>query len=268
MAVIAKVDRVDLLEAQERDGVVIRLVTRARVTGLTDTGVAALTSALATPGIPQAEATLSGYPQLVLRDRNPQVVEEDRTIVDIDLVYEHFDNEGQSFAAPFTSAVVGQIRASVQQSSTNIDIFNKLITVEHTYTDDQRKGKKETQGGTVQFLQAQRTISFTGIKVSVRPWLIANQLIGHLNELPWQGQAVHEWICTGVNWDILTVAGKHNMTFDFQHNPDTWNPTVIFIDDRDGKPPKDLVAGTGFKTIRKHPEVNFERIIGVRLQGS
>ncbi len=57
------------------------------------------------------------------------------------------------------------------------------------------------------------------------------------------------------------------MTFEFQLNPDGWDPTVIFIDDRTGKPPPDLVPNVGYKTVTKMPACDFESVIGVDIQG-
>lgn len=263
----AKVQRTDFLEAQEKDGTVVRLVTRSRVIQVTDGSLAALNSALAL--MPAVGSQPVGFPQLMLRERNPVISEDDPQTVDVDLVYEHYDNPGQSFAAPLTGAVIGSVRAYVQQSESNIDINGRTVEVEHTYpTDDPEKaGKTEKQGGRFEFYQAQRTIHYEGIKTTSRPWLIANQMIGALNSNPWMGQGAREWMCTGVSWGLLT-GNSYPMSFEFQHNPDTWDPTVVFIDDRTGRPPKDLVKDTGFKKVFKHPVTNFERVIGVRLQGA
>ena len=86
----ARIDRIDMLEAQERHGVIIRLIRRARVIDLPDTDYTVLFTALAAAGIPAAGSSLTGASHLILAERNPRIV--DRDTVDVDLVYEEFDN--------------------------------------------------------------------------------------------------------------------------------------------------------------------------------
>lgn len=278
MAVEVKIDRIDLLEAQERNGVTIRLVRRARVINLTNTDHTVLFSALAEAGIPAAGSTLTGVgaSNLILTERNPRIV--DKTTVDVDLVYEKFDNEGQSFDTPPLGFFTANVRVSVQQVTTNKDIDGLAVSVEHTWpsvTPPELQvhpaGELSVQGGEFQAFIPQRSFSVEGYKITNAPWVLANQMIGRLNNAPFSGQAIHEWMCVGATWRIADndiAANRYFMSFEFQHNPDTWNPTVVFIDPETGKPPKDLVQGVGFKTIRRNPEINFETVLGTRIQGA
>lgn len=264
----AKIQRTDLLTSQELDGAIIRLVTRSRVIELSDTSLEVLNSALAAAGIPAAGSSLTGYPNLILKERNTTLV--DQSTVDVDLVYEPF-YEDQDLDIPITSVLSTSARANVQQITTNLDKDGNTITVEHTYPFDDPNFPGETieQGGEIQVFVPQRTISVRGVKDTTRPWLITNSIIGKINNAPWMGEGLHEWMCVTANWELLSavpVANKYRMEFVFQHNAETWNPQVVFIDSETGKPPKDLVEGTGFKTIRSHEEVNFESILGLRLQ--
>jgi len=269
MAASAKIQRTDLLEAQERHGAIVRLVMRSRVVDLTDTTYETLMTALDVSGIPAAGSTLTGAPNLILTERNPKLV--NKGVVDVDLVYEHFMNEGQDLDTPLGGLSTGRISANVQQVTSNLDGDDVPITVEHTYpaTDPDWPGETKTQGGEIQYYQPQRTIFLQGIKDTFRPWVIANSIIGKVNSTTWSGEGRHEWMCTNVTWTLYDrdTQNRYLMTFEFQHNPDSWNPTAVFIDERTGRPPVDLVEDEGYKYIRKHDAINFERVIGTRIQG-
>lgn len=275
MAVVAKIQRVSLLESQEVDGAVRRLVTRTTVVGLTDTTLAVLNSALAAAGIPAPGTTLVGFPELILRERNTKLVDQDKGTVDVDLVYEHLLSQGQSLTNPVTGASVVRASAKVQQIRTNKDIFGKTIELEHTYpdTDESKERRKEKfkQGGEVDFFRVMRSFTIAGNRTTTIPWLVANSIVGKINATAWSGGEIRTWLCVGASWELLKSAGastKYDFEFEFQHNPDTWDPTAVFIDDRTGKPPVNLVQDKGFKVVRVLGETDFEAIVGGRIQGA
>ena len=68
---------------------------------------------------------------------------------------------------------------------------------------------------------------------------------------------------------VTLCSNRYFFTFEFQRNPDTWDPTAVFIDDRTQRPPanlKDNSEETGFKTIQYLPGVDFNEVIGTLLQ--
>jgi len=270
MAGTARVERVDLLEARERHGTAVRVVLRSRVVGLTDTTYATLFTALAVSGIPSVGSLLAGAPHLTLAERNPKLV--NKGTVDVDLVYEPFNDEGQNMDNPPNSVMTGVLRASVSQVTTNLDKDGEAVSLTHTWPSDDpdHPGRTDVQGGEFQVFVPQKTFVVQGIKTSSRPWVISNKIIGSVNNGFFAGERAHEWLCTSAGWEIVDASSpnRYHMTFEFQHNPDTWNPQVVFIDNRTGKPPVDLVEGDGFKTVRVHDEENFESIIGTRIQGA
>jgi len=271
MVASAKVERVSLLEAQELDGGIRRLVTQTRIVGLTDAGLAVLTTALGL--VPAAGSALAGFPDLILRERNPKLVEEEPGVVDVDLVYEHHTAGGQAITAPVTGSMVVRASARVQQTKTNKDIFGDTISLSHTYpsSDKGRPGETFTQGGEVDYFRVMRSFVVEGVRVTNNAWLIANSIIGKINQTAWSGGEIHEWMCVGVEWSLIQLAGassRYTFRFELQHNPDTWNPQVVFIDDRTGKPPTGLIQDVGFKTVRILAEADFESVIGGRIQGA
>lgn len=270
----AKIDRVSLLECQEEDGAVVRLVTQARVIGITDTSPVALLSALAASGIPAAGSTPSGFTNLFLRQRNAKIVDADAGTVDVDLVYEKKSATSapwQNFDAPADSAIVGEMTVDVQQVTTNLDGEGNQITVRHTFpsTDVDFPSQEITQGGEVTYYEPQRRFTVRGIKNTNRPWLLATAILGKVNESAWSSGGPREWLCVGARWDIHDRSGsnRHLMEFSFQHNPNTWDPTVVFIDNRSGKPPENLIENVGYKKVLILPQVAFEQVLGTRMQG-
>lgn len=272
----AKVLRTSTVECSEKHGAIVRLVTVSRVVGIVDTSLAALLTALGTAGIPAAGSGLAGFANLVLVSRDPQIVDDDPGTFDVTLTYEVISAEtasGQSFDAPIDDVIVGEVRVDVQQVTTNLDGQGNQITVSHTFpTDDPDfpDGNLITQGGEVNVFIPQRTFTIRGIKNLARPWLLANSLIGRVNSTAWSGEGAREWLCTGATWKIHDRSGpnRYLMEFEFQHNAETWDPVVVFIDSRTSKPPPNLIEDVGFKKVIVLPEIPFESILGSRMQGA
>lgn len=266
----AYVDRTDTLQASERDGVVTKVVRRARVVGLTDDDYAVLFTALSVAGVPAAGSTLTGAPNLVLVERNVQVVDGDRSTVDVELVYEHVLNKGQNLNSPPLGYLLAEVRGSVNEQESNLDGSGFPVTVQHAYPSDDPDfpSKTKVQGGSIKFFQAQATKVVQGIRATNYPWLLQQHLLGAINELPWSGGNSYEWLCTGASWRPYDgSSSKYEFVFEFQHNPETWNPTVVYIDERTGKPPQGLLDNVGYKTVVKHRVVDFAAALGGRVQG-
>jgi len=283
----AAIDRIDTLEATERYGTLIHFVRSVRVINVVATDYTVLMTALEaldvfSQPIPVAYGTMGDGTtkdkNLVLTERQISLV--DNTTVDVKLTYEHALNDGQSLEeTAFYGAIVGTVSTTIQEIETNIDGDGKPITVSHQWptTDVDFGGPPQqthVQGGTFKFFQAQRTLSFTGLRTTAYPDMMALKMVGALNNKPWYGEVARMWMCTKVEYTPFDIAsglavgaGRYKMMFEFQHNPDTWDTTVYFEDARTGKPPTGLVAEMGYKKISKHKEVDFEDLMGVRVAG-
>lgn len=268
----AHIDHVSQLDATERNGTIVRLARRVRVTGLSNTDHSILFDAL--EECPDAGSSLAdeGFTNLVLVERNPKLVDGDTGTVDVDLIYEHVAaTDGQNIDSPPFGVLVGESNATLNQVTSNLDADGEAIVLSHTYPeeDDEFPDQTKQQGGEITYYEPQITTRFQGIKQTRYPWLIQRQLTGAVNASSWSGGDPHTWMCVGVKWKPLDrrTPNRYVFEFEFQYNPDTWNPTAVFNDERTGKPPVGLVEGTGYKYIRKHREVNFEQVIGTRIQG-
>lgn len=268
-----KIDIIETLEMKEQWGVLVGVKRQAKVIGLTGTTWETMYDALEAAGLPKYGEYLDDDrgAELALTDREVQMIDRDKAVVD--LTYKHFNDAGQNLFPQNLDemedrSVAGKMTASVVQKETNLyreggSGPETLIKVTHTYpdTDADYGGKTITQTGKVQVFIPQRTFTVRGIKSTAAPWNMAEALVGAVNNAIWLGKPKHTWMCTEVTWDYR-MRGQFFMEFQFQHNPDTWNPTAIFIDDRTGRPPEGVVPGLGYKYIRYHTEVNFPSKLG------
>lgn len=271
-------DRTDVLELEESFGVVTRCVRRFRVLGLTQTDYTVLLNGLAAANVPVQGDKLPGANNLVVTKRTVKLVEEDPHVVDVECTYEHAFNEGQSIDSPPFGTFMGEAQVTLNQQTSNLDKDGNTIFVEHTYPsgpvaeggDPNYPGQTKVQGGEFQYFQPQLSLKYQGIKFTSTPWLINRAIAAAINDSTWGGGDPGTWMCTGCAWkpcDFASSPSRYYMTFEFQFNPDGWDPTVVFIDDRTGKPPKNLVKDVGYKVVPKHNRVNFDTILGVTVTG-
>ena len=271
-------DLISFLEADERDGMLQRLVRVAYVSGISGiTDYSVLTSALDEAGVPAygdtlTENTANNEYYMRLVERNPRLIDKDK--VEIQLVYESILNSPQFLHDPRANQILGSVRCSIQQKTSSTNKFGDEVTVQYTYPADDSYNRSGTdeQGVEFQYYEAQRSVVIEGIKIEQMPWLIANRIVGRVNSVPFSGEAVRTWLCTACNWrpgwQGRAVSNNHYyMDFEFQFDADTWDPVVRWIDPNTGRPPKDLVQDVGIKTIEKLEEVDFEDIIGAPIQG-
>lgn len=272
---IVKIDRIDTLRATERNGVIRNLTRRARVINLTSTDYTVLWTSLAQAGIPASGSRLTGtgFEELILVERSPAIVDE--ATVDVDLGYEHVLDGNQDLIDPSgqRGIIYGKTRCSIQQTTTNFYRANGVgpqqqVIVAHRFPEDDPDYPDETveQGGEITVFLAQRNLQFEGFIDTRAPWALANALIASINSGSWCNQGPHEWMCTEVQWQRWKE-GRYKFSFEFQHNSDTWNPTAVFVDQRTGKPPPNLVANVGYQTIPYHKLVNYNRAFNSYFEG-
>ena len=267
------------IQIVEENGTLMQTVREFLVSVDAGTGANAAADALDTPGVPQYGDRLDNrflYPgySLIVHRRSVEMVDEGTAKVTI--TYENsfsVDAMEDQFDAPFMDSMAGEVRCSIQQKGSNLDGDGNQVTVSHTFPADDRNHPGETivQGGEFTFYSAQRSFSIHGIKETNTPWNIANTIIGSVNIYPFSGEAARMWLCTAVNWKPESNYGgvtRYFMRFEFEFNPDSWDPTVVFIDEATNKPPPDLVPGVGIVTVEKLPAVDFEYVIGTFIFGA
>lgn len=290
MAIKVYIDRIETLEMKEKWGVLESVVRRAFVKGLVGTSWAVMYSVLEAAGIPKKGAYLDADKgvNLYVTDRDVKMVDKDSA--EVVITYGHFADRGQKLYVDWgfvtNRNISGRMEVSVAQKTTNMFREEgrgeqKLIQLQHTYppTDPDYAGQTIFQTGEINVAIPQRTFSIQGCKEFRQsgPWDMAENLIGCINNKEWMGQPRHTWMCTEVTWEYRDTqpdsgnpayrSSLYFMTFSFQHNPDTWNPSVVFIDDRTNRPPSNLEENQGYKYIRYHREVDFKIELGFRVIG-
>ena len=267
------IDRLTTLALTEKYGVIERVERNAVIKGLSGSDWEVLMSALAACPAKNSYLNESKYPHLVLTERLPRMI--DPTIAEVQLVYERKANPGQNMGSlsysgePIMKApVAGSMACSIQQVTTNKDANGALIVLSHTYPGDDLNfpGETRQQTGEITIYQPNRVISVQGYREIDNPWVLLEKVVGKLNNGTWHGQPSRTWMCSEGRFEQCDL-DTYSMSFQFQHNPDGWDATTIFIDSVSGKPPVGLVDGVGIKTIRYQEMVNFEVQLGFHILG-
>lgn len=267
----AHIDTIEVLTMQERAGAIVGLTREAIVTGLTGVPLEKLYAALDAAGVPVYGTVLDAGrgKRVFVTDRNVKML--DRDTASVTITYESKESKRSTENG---TSVVGKMTASVAQVDTNLYRENGRgeqlpVALEHTYPDDDPDfaGQTIKQAGQMKVFVPQRTFTCDGVRATLTPWTIVDTMIGCVNRAAWMGGGPREWMCTEVTWEVQGYM-KYLMAFTFQHNEDTWDPTVTFIDSRTNRPPKDLMAGKGYKTVPYHRPIDFSQHIGFRVAGA
>lgn len=146
----------------------------------------------------------------------------------------------------------------------NAPLVRRQIVVRHTYPDGRQS---DPQGGEITVMQPHRNFTVQGYKATATPWIIEKGIINRVNERTWMDGGKWEWMCTEVTWEAIDANKLYKMKFEFQHNPDTWQPTAVYIDSKTGKPPAGLIPGVGSRQIEYHDEIDFNNFFRATFEG-
>ena len=290
MATQVTIDRLEDLGLTERHGILMSLRKRAFIRGLVTTDHNVLFEALNNLGLAPGSVLEDGdgaQTGLVLTERNATILPDDNSAAFVDLFYEHFMNEGQVIDKdlnPYGGALI-ESRASLQQITTQWSspwktqseataaggTVREQLFVEHEFPADDPDfpSQLKVQGGEIQVFEQQETIQVSGIKFTTDIFSFVNSILNHVNSVPWLGRAVRTWLCTNADYTWLSrtapeaAADLAQLMLVFQYKETTWDPDALFIDERNGKPPKDLVEDVGFKTVQYQPSADFGTILGL-----
>jgi hypothetical protein len=125
----------------------------------------------------------------------------------------------------------------------NQDAGLQQIAVAHQYplTDDLYKGRLLFQSGEIQTAWPQDNIKLEGTTITGDPFALKDLIHRKVNLNPWLGKPARTWLCTEVEFDCLDfVKGLYRFGFEIQNDSDTWDPLVVFNDDRINLPPVQL----------------------------
>lgn len=271
---VAYIDHVENLEQVEKNGVIRALTRLVRVmfneaeiedhkdfSRLKEAYNAVDPQGFPMP-LPFSGLSEPGYDALVLVERSAKLVEKEPSFVDVTLKYEHIlDGPNQELQAPLGNILYGKGRSSIVEKTTNFyrkegnpNAPRTLILAAHSF-NPQEKGLSGQfafpllpytiiQGGEVSIPYPQENFSLTGVITVDNPHRITRDFVSKINKDRWLGQPKHTWICSEVQWQVLSPKnGIYQFNFEFQYSVDTWNPTVVFHDQRTGRPPAKVREG-------------------------
>jgi hypothetical protein len=269
MAVEVYKDTVETLALRENRGGFNFIQRKMLVNGLTATDYSAMMDALTAAGVPVYGDVLTEAPNLKLTTREVRML--DNKMAEVTLSY-----EPNVFQQKFEESAKASGEASLNQVQTNKDKNGDTITISHTYPnlgnslgeepDADHANKTFTQGGQIDYLQPQLVLKFSGTMQSSNAVALALSVIGKVNDDTWMEGSAKQWLCTGCGFKVINSSAspiEYEFNLEFQYNPDGWDPTVIFADDRTGKPPEGLVAGTGYKTVERYEPIDFDATFGI-----
>lgn len=184
--------------------------------------------------------------------------------------------------APYQPPVFGALNGTPAQElwrlATNVEqapfiipgtTVRRLIVLAHRFGPRDEKFKDQTkfQTGEITVMQPHRNFTVQGYKNTAAPWLIEKGIINKVNNQLWLDGDRWEWMCTEVTWEAIDANNNYKMKLEFQHNPDTWQPTAVFNDQRNGRPPSDMVEGAGYRQIEYHEEIDFNNYFQTQFEG-
>lgn len=263
-------DQLQTLEMEERYGVTWALKRLVRVADLTQQDFRVLSQALTDAGVPTAGSSPTGFPELILINRRAALIEGETTKVDVFLDYERFGTRPENTPNGFVyrgRGALSEIHTALDRRP-GVNYGKPLPALCHTFPetdiDEELRSQTICVVPEVDYLGPQDEFEASGILPSNTPGLLAQQWRGHVNDAMWNGQPAGNWLCTNVGFDAFDLAVNPWLwifTFQFQLHVDGWDPDVVFIDARHGKPPPDLVANYGYTTLTNwYPRKNFAEL--------
>ena len=157
-----------------------------------------------------------------------------------------------------------EVGASLVTVETNVDVAGDPITVEYTYPDadpwdEETRGKFFKTDVAVQFGQPQNTLRFTQTESS-NPESIAQDYVGQVNQYVWRGKPKWTWRCNSIVGRSDDGGDNYTVTYEFEYRTDGWDPLVYYIDKFTGRPPADLIPGTGKKYVAVYDHIDFNNL--------
>lgn len=261
--VTAKLDTIETLSLKERNGGIYFLQRRILVEYLTDTDYGSLFDAINATGVPNYGDSVTEASNLMVTNKEAKML--DSTLAEVIVTYEPKDQIQR-----FAETSKANLRASLNQLPTNKDKDGDTTFVEHEFPGDDPDplfaGLTKTQGGQWDKFSPQVALHFEGTQQVSDIVGLALSVMNKTNDATWMGGGAGTWMCTGVEADVNNSGLSpidYLLKLEFQYNPDGWDPTIVYVDPRTGRPPVDLVPDTGFKVVAAYDRIDFDTTFGI-----
>ena len=123
----------------------------------------------------------------------------------------------------------------------------------------------EERGALVNVFEARAVLSFSAQFQSQAPWALPPSWVNTVNSGGFfysPGAPARTWLITDLNFSLDNVNTspfpQYTFNLNMRQNPNGVDPQVVWIASSTGQPPKDLVAGEGYFTIKHYDESNFD----------
>jgi hypothetical protein len=262
------------------------------VTDLTGAGPRVLTQALRAPKIPQEDESWPGIETLLVQERRVTNLEGCTSKWKVTVTYGFpevtggpFDNPPDDEAPPIlevdSSVVMKRTNIALDENDMGYHImFTDYFPLEYD-EDGVLVGISNTpaprQGGMVdvpvvvtvlRYRRREPPVDSHGRGVGTK----ARQFTGRTNSHQIggdPGDPPGTWLCSRIGADTDDAGQSYNVTYEFQHNPDSWDPTIVYIDPKTGQPGDGIGdeaqaqgadLGNGVKVVRVTRRANFESL--------
>lgn len=252
-----------------RDGP--RAVRIARIFGAKGSPAARLWLALSAPAVPKygdLHPEIDGLPVGHIH----AIFEEGSTdIVTITIEYFYYTGGPAYFTniPGDTVATLPQIEilSTVQPATTQFELLpdgtKKQIVVAYLVPPPEGEPgppARIEQAGSVEYMLPMETVRYTRREPN-DPQAKARLYVGRINSTNVFGDAPHMWLCSHLGGPSDDGGVSYNVTYDFQKNPDSWDPTVVPTDPETGQPrvlsDDDIASGEAVRQVRVLPEADF-----------
>lgn len=204
--------------------------------------------------VPKPPAQHPVEPQLILRDRAARAM--DTQTVRIELIY-RLPKKG-TFPPPGDTWLVSG-GSHVEQATFVTDKNGDQVTVEHNGV---------VQGVEIHPFVSRGSLQMERIEKVSAPWLLTSIWTNTVNTGSFAfdpGAQPGTWLMTNVHFELTdrkTIPPTYRTSYECQKNPEGHDPVAVFIDPETGRPPPDLVAGEGVKSIAEYDAQNFAALFG------
>jgi hypothetical protein len=160
-----------------------------------------------------------------------------------------------------------EVGASCSQQQTN-QSYNGAnledISLSYLYADppsDLPKNPAETSCFVPRYI-AEVPLSFSKQETVSAATLFARArtYVGTVNSGTWYNGVAGTWLCNSIRGNSQDGGVTFTVTYTFLYREDSWRERAVFIDSYTGKPPKDLVEGTGKKWCTVYRATDFGAI--------
>ena len=214
----------------------------------TGTLEAQLMDALSASGIPAfgAACTVTGLTDLRVVERTVEPLDRSGAKCRVTVIYRKPTEDQRPDPTNDDETPVKTITASLSSVKTNLDHAGNPIIVTHNGVPQGVEIEKQMPTIVMRYRRRE----------TQRPFTRALNHVGKTNNSSFEGRPARTVLCTSITGESRDGGVTYDVDYEFQYLPETWDVQVFWIDKTTGRPPDNLVAGVGYKTVQVYPTAN------------